>query len=86
MGQLQGGGTHRYQLKINILWSLDEEAIITRGTTTEGIRISHTGPITLIDNSSGGRLSFQDNSPLQIMSQLAVGNTVETEELENESN
>lgn len=52
--------------KINALGALMEGVSISLGGTTEEIKAEHTGPISVIENSSSGGLRFLDHSPLQV--------------------
>ena len=52
--------------KINALGNLMEGVSISLGETTEEIKYEHTGPITVIEDSTAGGLRFLDHSSLQI--------------------
>ncbi len=55
--------------KINALGSLMENVVITLGETTEEINYEHTGPISVIENTTSGGLRYRDHSPLQVMAE-----------------
>lgn len=66
--------------KVNALSTLMEGTIISLGGTKEEIKYEHTGPITVIENSTEGGLRFLDHSPLQVMATKIEEQEVATEE------
>lgn len=66
--------------KINALSRLMEGSTICLGETKEEIKYEHTGPITVIENSTEGGLRFLDHSPLQVMATEIEEQEVATEE------
>jgi len=53
--------------KINVLGNLMEGVVISLGDTIEEISYEHTGPISVIENTTSGGLRYLDHSPLQVM-------------------
>lgn len=53
--------------KINARGALMEGVVISLGDTTEEIMTEHSGPISVIENSTEGGLRFLSLSPLQVM-------------------
>lgn len=71
--------------KINALGSLKEGAFICLRDTVEEISYEHTGPISVIENSSTGGLRFLDYSPLKVMATVNEEEVLTTEEPEQKS-
>ncbi len=65
--------------KINALGCLMEGVVINLGETTEEINYEHTGPISVIENTTSGGLRYLDHSPLQVMAEEIVVDETATE-------
>ena len=66
--------------KINVLGSLMEGVVIALGDTNEEISYEHTGPISVIENTTSGGLRFMDHSPLQVMAEEIAKKDISAEE------